>query len=59
MDTSQTEAAHKFLVKQNFARTNKRGNFQEQIIRHAVHRINAEAMQEVLLWQDETDSTMH
>jgi Plavaka transposase len=49
VDTSHSEAGHKYLVKENFARTNKRDNFQEQIIHHITRQINAEAKNEILL----------
>ena len=49
VDTSHSEVRHKHLVKENFARTNKRDDFEEQIIHHITRQINAKAMDEILL----------
>src|ERR1700722_1240790 len=49
VDTSHSEAGHKHLVKENYARTNKRDDFEEQIIHHITRQINAKAMDEILL----------
>ncbi|KAN0068979.1 hypothetical protein V8E54_013148 [Elaphomyces granulatus] len=49
VDTSHSEVGHKHLVKENFARTNKRDDFEEQIIHHITRQINAKAMDEILL----------
>jgi Plavaka transposase len=51
VDTSHSEAAHKYMVKENFARTNKREDFPVQIIRHTVRQINTSAKEETLLLQ--------
>jgi Plavaka transposase len=50
VDTSNTEAAHKYLIKEHFSRTNKHDDFQEQIIRHLTRRTNAIAMEELVLY---------
>jgi hypothetical protein len=49
VDTSQMEAAHKWIVKEHFSRTNKHADFQEQIIRHSTRQTNAMAMEELIL----------
>ncbi|KAN0083692.1 hypothetical protein V8E54_002780, partial [Elaphomyces granulatus] len=49
VDTSQMEAAHKWIVKEHFSRTNKHADFQEQIIRHSTRQSNAMAMEELIL----------
>jgi hypothetical protein len=45
-DSAHMEAAHKYLVKTFYNRTNKRDDFQEQIIWHNTRRINMLAMQD-------------
>ncbi len=49
VDTSQMEAAHKWIVKEHFSRTNKHADYQEQIIRHSTRQTNAMAMEELIL----------
>ena len=49
VDTSQMEAAHKWIVKGHFSRTNKHADYQEQIIRHSTRQTNAMAMEELIL----------
>jgi hypothetical protein len=49
VDTSQMEAAHKWIVKGHFSRINKHADFQEQIIRHSTRQTNAMAMEELIL----------
>ncbi|KAN0087001.1 hypothetical protein V8E54_000689 [Elaphomyces granulatus] len=57
VDTSHSEVGHKHLVKENFVRTNKRDDFEEQIIHHITRQINAKAMDEILLQQLEAKVT--
>lgn len=47
-DTSYSEALHKVLVKEFFARTNKNAGFETQILQHNVRRHNMTAMEDVL-----------
>lgn len=49
-DTCYSEAAHKFLVKDFFSRTNKNRGFEEQILHHNTRRNNMAAMADVLLF---------
>ena len=47
-DTSHMEAAHKYLVKIFYQRTNKNENYQDQILWHNTRRINMLAMEDIL-----------
>jgi hypothetical protein len=49
VDTSHMEAAHKWIIKEHFSRTNKHADFQEHIIRHSTRQTNAMAMEELIL----------
>jgi hypothetical protein len=49
VDTSHMEAAHKWIIKEHFSRTNKHADFQEQIIRHSTRQTDAMAMEELIL----------
>ena len=53
VDTSQMEAAHKWIVKGHFSRTNKHADFQEQIIRHSTRQCNGDGGAD-LAWSNET-----
>jgi hypothetical protein len=57
VDTSQMEAAHKWIVKEHFSRTNKHDDFQEQIIRHSTRQINSRVMEELVFYQHTKPST--
>ncbi|KAI9750296.1 MAG: hypothetical protein M4579_006529 [Chaenotheca gracillima] len=46
-DTSHSEAAHKYLVKTFYGRTNKRDDYKEQILRHNTRRLNILAMEDI------------
>jgi hypothetical protein len=48
VDTSHMEAAHKWIIKEHFARTNKHDDFQEQIIRHSTRQTNTSVMEELI-----------
>lgn len=50
-DTSHSEAAHKYLIKVFFDRTNKRGDmFQQQLISHNIRRLNALATEDLFTY---------
>ena len=57
-DTQHSEAAHKFLVKEYFNRTNKRDTFIEQLCRHNIRRQNMVAMEDLLLHQGTNATTV-
>ena len=50
-DTSHAEAAHKYLIKDFYARTNKQDNFIYQILHHNSRRIRMQAFEDRLLYQ--------
>lgn len=50
-DTSHPEAAHKYLLKAFYGRTNKREGFLTQILHHNTRRTRMQAMEDVLLSQ--------
>ncbi|KAI9840208.1 MAG: hypothetical protein M1837_001836 [Sclerophora amabilis] len=47
-DTSHSEAAHRYLVKAFYGRTNKRDDYLEQILKHNTRRLNVLAMEDIL-----------
>lgn len=51
-DTCYGEAAHKFLLKDFFPRTNKSQKFDRQILDHNIRRVNMLAMADLLQYRD-------
>ena len=51
-DTCYGEAAHKFLIKDFFYRTNKNEGWESQILLHNIRRQNIRAMEDVLLFTE-------
>ncbi len=48
-DTSYMKIAHKFLIKDYYDLTNKRKNFQMQILHHNTWRVNMLTMRDIIL----------
>ena len=51
MDTSHSEAAHRYLVKAFFDRTNKKDGYLDQIAQHNTRRLNSLAMKDIELYR--------
>lgn len=58
VDTEHSEAAHKFLVKDFFDRTNKRESFQQQLLLHNTRHLNIIAMEDIVWWKGTRGSSI-